>query len=221
MLAASGDLDTRLYLVDNIGNLVAYADDDFVTGTIDAVIGEFIIPHDGYFTIIATRYLIDENAGDYRLKLSLDAPAESDDDVPVFAPFNIYNSRGLRGDGTFFITMSAGDNIVDGTEVRVQTLISFALPPRIDGAAPVEIDSALFDIRPCYEAGGWVRGAWPDDGLPRPIRFAVRYQQLPAAKQRRAHCWYTQWLWFARPDRRGADSLRRRRDSVSGAADLP
>lgn len=74
MRATGGDLDAYLSLLDPAGNEIAFNDDELANlqGTQDAVIANFILPVDGTYTIVATRYgaKYGATAGAFELTLS-------------------------------------------------------------------------------------------------------------------------------------------------------
>lgn len=151
MTRASGDLDPRLTLTDNLGNPLVSNDDNLLTGTRDAAIQGYILRRSGYYTIIAGRYDGDENAGDYRLKLTRDSQGAAG----VFAPLDPVNSRTINDLGSLFVNFSAGDIIgADNQERNLQSLITFRLPP----IANRTVESATFRLQPCYEHGGGFSG---------------------------------------------------------------
>lgn len=84
LTATSGDLDPLLYLVDSNGNIIA-ENDDVVDGDINSYI-EFVRPPFGKYTIIATRFGVDEGdtGGDFSLSMSIE-PAISSEEQAEFA----------------------------------------------------------------------------------------------------------------------------------------
>jgi hypothetical protein len=83
LTATSGDLDTLLYLVDNNGNIIA-ENDDVTDGNTDSYI-EFVRPPFGKYTVIVTRFGVDDGntSGDFSLGMSIE-PATSPDAVADF-----------------------------------------------------------------------------------------------------------------------------------------
>lgn len=150
--AISGNLDTRLFLTDNLGNILQENDDDQLTRTFDSQIQAYILPYDGYYSVLASRYEPPDapaDDGDFRLKLSLDQRGQRSVLPPLFAPLNTVNSRTIRTDGQFFSNYSIGDMLDDtDTELRLQTLLTFALPPLQNGIA-----RATLEMTPCRELG--------------------------------------------------------------------
>jgi hypothetical protein len=151
MTATSGDLDTRLYLTDNLGNILAVNDDDLFNLSIDSYIQNFILPTSGYYSIIASHYLGAPNSGDFRLTLTLAEPSTPGETHPIYAVLNVENSRTLRADGQFFSNFSAGDSIDDDkNELRTESLLTFFLPPLRENTS---LSSASLELAPCYETG--------------------------------------------------------------------
>lgn len=80
MTATSGSLDTYLALLDSTGNVVRF-NDDTASGITDSIIQDALVPVEGVYTIVATRYAkaIGGTAGDFTLSLvsqPSDLPAE-------------------------------------------------------------------------------------------------------------------------------------------------
>lgn len=159
MTATSGDLDSRLFLTDNLGNTLAANDDDLLNLNTNSYIQEFILPASGYYSIIASHYMGAPNSGDFELSLRLEESGTPGEIHPIYAVLNIENSRTLRSDGQFFSNYSAGDNLgEDGNEYRLDTLLTFYLPPLPQGAS---LDSATLELAPCYEAGSGFQALGP------------------------------------------------------------
>ncbi len=154
MSAVSGNLDPRLILMDNLGNSLDSNDDDLQLNTIDAQIQGYVLPFDGFYTVLASRYDPGQdrsNAGDFRLKLTLEQPADRSVIPPVYAPLDPVNSRTLRFDGQFYGNFSIGDNLDENNaELRLQSLLTFRLPPLGEG---LDIGRALLELTPCRETG--------------------------------------------------------------------
>src|SRR5690606_4792910 len=151
MVATSGDLDARLLLTDNLGNLLVANDDDLLNLTIDSLIHEYILPKSGYYSVIATRYGGAPNSGEFQLMVTLEEAGTAGATHPIYAVLNLENSRTLRADGQFFSNFSAGDSAdEEKNELRTDTLLTFFLPPLPEGAS---LESATFNLAPCYEAG--------------------------------------------------------------------
>lgn len=83
MNATSGLLDPLLILQDAEGNIVAENDDDPEGGTLNAAIRDFVVPEDGVYTIIATRFQLElgTTMGDFELIIErVDSTEGVDDD---------------------------------------------------------------------------------------------------------------------------------------------
>ena len=147
MSKVTGDLDPHLALTDNLGNIIAFNEDNLLTATLDSAIQGYIIPKSGYYTIIATRFTGQDNAGDYRMKLARDSQGASG----VIALLDPFNSRTINDEGSSFIDFGVGDTVNSNQQERtLQVLITFRLPPIADA----HITSATFEMEPCYERGG-------------------------------------------------------------------
>lgn len=148
MTTTDGDLDPNITLTDNIGTVLAYNDDNLLLGVFDSIIQSYIIPRSGYYAIVAGRYSETENSGDYRLKVA----REGQNSNSRFALLNNINSGVVSEEGTPVSSFSIGDEVddEDRREHSYQGLLTFHLPP---ADAPT-IESATFDIDPCYERGG-------------------------------------------------------------------
>ncbi len=148
MSHSSGDLDPHLTLTDNLGNPLMSNDDNLLIETFDAAIQGYIARRSGYYTIIASRYSGNQNAGSYRLKLV----REGQNTSSVYAPLDPVNSTTINESGDTYINYSAGDTIAsDGTEHTLQTLLTFHLPTPPNGR---QVQSAELEFEPCYETGG-------------------------------------------------------------------
>ncbi len=148
MSATTGDLDTRVFLMDNLGNTLISNDDDLFNNTFDSFIAGYILPKSGYYTLVATRFEpsdIPTTSGDYRIKLTLDAPS-SDPLHPLYAVLDLIDSTTLRDDGRFFANYSAGDMLFEGRQLSLQTLLTFYLPPLGD---EVNVRTATLELAPC------------------------------------------------------------------------
>lgn len=152
MTRSSNNLDPYLMLTDSLGNVLAWNDDDMRTGLTDSAIGEYVLPADGYYSIVASRYFGSDNSGDFRLKItqfpSLSQPV-------VYAALDPVSSRTIRADGQFFSNFSTGDSIAtedDGStqELRTQALITFQIPP----VTADQIVRAELRLQPCLESRG-------------------------------------------------------------------
>jgi hypothetical protein len=152
-LNADESLNPFLALTDNLGNLLI-TDDDIDARNQDARIDEFVLPRDGYYTVIAARYLSGDTtmSGEYTIALTLVDRGGKSGDYPIDAQIDPQNSRTVRGDNRFFTTFVAGDVIVDGgDESRLQTLLTVELPPDLE---PDTIASVELRLPPCDRLGG-------------------------------------------------------------------
>lgn len=151
----SGDLDPRLVLSDALGMLLAYNDDDPAGGTFDPAIYQYTLPADASYTLNVQRY--GDTTGDFRLKLTRDGQAAPGS--PVQAPLDLYDSASIRDDGIFVTDFRAGDQITEASqELRVQTLLTFHLPPLPAGSEP---GSAQLVLNVCSEGGEGFAGLGP------------------------------------------------------------
>lgn len=143
----TGDLDTVVFLTDNLGNVLAWNDDDLQASTRNSTIDEFILPASGYYSIVAARFLgVTLSTGEFRLKITPQGQAEPG---ILLAALDPVNSRTLRSDGRFFGNFSSGDSLTEETppqELRLQSLITFQLPPpSAEGTS-----SATLRLEPCF-----------------------------------------------------------------------
>lgn len=145
------NLDSRLFLTDNMGNTLAWNDDDLRVRSLDAGIYNYPIPRTGYYTIIATRFSGSDNSGGFRLKTTLEGRTPPAAGFVVASPLDTTDSRTIDERGEFYVNYSAGD-VVDssGVERRLQTLLTFDLPPLDER----QLRSATFQVEPCFEQGG-------------------------------------------------------------------
>jgi hypothetical protein len=153
MSASSGDLDSRMFLTDNLGNILDSNDDDLVNNSFDSYIQNYILPKDGYYTLMATRFNPPEgsaSSGTFRIKLTLDASADFQPH-PIFAILNTPDSATLRDDGVIYANYGAGDVIFEGREYSLQTLLTFILPTLGEGNG---LQRAELQISPCLEIRG-------------------------------------------------------------------
>jgi hypothetical protein len=159
MRGASNNLDTFLALTDNLGNLLVINDDNPVSGdTTDALIYNFVLPTDGYYTTIATRYVSDTetSSGDYELEVTLVSSAGKGDVYPIDGILDPQNSRTVRADRQFYTTYVAGDVVDENSrEQRLQVLMTFSLPPNISSN---DVSSASFEFGACFDFGGGFEG---------------------------------------------------------------
>lgn len=151
MSAMSGNLDTRLLLSDNLGSILDNNDDDLAANSFDSFIARYTLPRSGYYTILAARYQAadaEPTMGDYRIKLTLDEPNVPGRIAPIYGVLSIPDSTTLLDDGRFFVNYSAGDVIVDGSELSLQTLLTFHTP---DLGEDRRLRRAILQIAPCSE----------------------------------------------------------------------
>jgi len=153
MTASSGNLDPALVLSDSFNNLIIRMDDDIANGTVNTFIRRFRLPRTGYYSILATRYQGAQGttAGDFRLKLTLEAPGTPGESTFRYGILHPFNSGSIRLDGQTFIDFLAGDRLDSaGVEQEFQTLLTFVLPDR-EG---LDVTSATLDLGTCVERGG-------------------------------------------------------------------
>lgn len=151
MSALSGNLDTRLLLSDNLGGILDNNDDDLFADSFDSFISRYTLPRSGYYTILATRYQaadLEPTIGDYRIKLTLDEPSVPGIIAPIYGMLSIPDSTTLSSDGVFFVNYSAGDTIIDGRELTLQTLLTFYTPDLGEG---LRLRRAVLQLAPCRE----------------------------------------------------------------------
>ncbi len=152
MSQLSGDLDPYLGLTDNLGNLLI-TDDDVGGGSVNALIDDFVIPRDGYYTLVVTRFnaSTQTSSGDYELNLSLVSRGGFDGSFPIDAILDPQNSRTIRSDGRLVAGFVPGDMLDDNDrELRLQALLTFVLPP---GLTADQITGAALELAPCYATG--------------------------------------------------------------------
>ncbi|MCB9456476.1 MAG: pre-peptidase C-terminal domain-containing protein [Anaerolineaceae bacterium] len=156
MSAASGDLDTLVLIQDDMGENLAYNDDDPNSGTSDSFIRPLLLTEDGFYTIVATRYQrsTGESAGGYNVQLILERPAQPNDPPSFYGYLNPRNSGTLQGNGTNFLgNILAGDGSDDTTsDMKYTAMLSFDLPPLEPGKS---VGNAVLDLEGCavYGAG--------------------------------------------------------------------
>lgn len=152
MTATSENLDSRLFLMDNVGNPLAYNDDDLANVSINSLIDSYILPSDGYYTILASRYIGSTNAGNFQLQVSLETPGSRGEAHSIYAPLDVENSLTLRLDNQYFTGYGAGDSFDErGSELRFEALLTFYLPAQVMESG---LHDAALDLSPCYESGG-------------------------------------------------------------------
>ncbi len=152
MTRFSNNLDPFLILTDSLGNILTWNDDDLRAGVTDSVISEYVLPRDGYYSVLASRFFNSDNSGDYRLKIT---QIPSLPQTIVYGVLDPVNSNTIRADNQFFSNFSVGDSVVTGAdgrsqELRMQTLLTFQLPP----VASEQIERVELRLQPCLEARG-------------------------------------------------------------------
>ena len=147
-------LDPYLGMTDNLGS-VLISSDDVGNGSINARIDDFVVPRDGYYSIVAARFVIGDNPneGEYDLVVTLVSDRGKSGDYAIDAQLNPQNSRIIRSDQRLFIGTTAGDIILDdgSAELRAQSLITFELPPDL---TLENVASAELNFSTCYILGG-------------------------------------------------------------------
>src|SRR4029078_13565139 len=73
MTQNSGNLDPNLTLTNNLGMQLVFNEDNLRLNTYDSDIQSYVLPHTGYYSIVAGRYSGSDNSGNYRLKLTREA----------------------------------------------------------------------------------------------------------------------------------------------------
>ncbi len=150
MNTVSGDLDPRLMLTDNLGNPLVMRDDDYEALSFNSMVDGYVLPHSGYYSVVATRYE-SRNAleGTYSLLIELNSQLPSGEAHQIEAPLDFINSIALRTDLEYYAEFSAGDAVDDDkNEVRLDTLLTFYLPPLEE---TFELSAARLHLEPCLE----------------------------------------------------------------------
>lgn len=159
-LSTAGNLDTSLILTDNLGNTLAKNDDDIGNTSTDAALRGVLIPDDGIYSVIVTRFQGPRGttAGDFRFKLTLDRTDADEGGRLRYATLNPLQSGTVRDDGSLYTDYFVGDQLGDDNlEHDFHILLTFALPD----ASESEIEAATFLPESCS-----VRGeAFTGDGL--------------------------------------------------------
>jgi hypothetical protein len=139
---------------DNMGASLAYNDDEPGSGTSNSFIRPFVLPYDGFYTILVTRYYrsTGETIGDYSVLLTLERAAQPGDMPVLYAYLDPNNSGTLKDDGTYFTPNPvAGDGSNDTTnDLKLTALLSFELPVLEPGQV---VDSAVLDLEGCSVFG--------------------------------------------------------------------
>ena len=151
---ASGNLDTSITLTDNFGNTLARNDDDISNTSTNAALRRVLLPADGYYSIVVTRFQGQRGttAGEFRFKLTLEQREADEGGRLRFAVLNPLQSGTIREDGSLFTDFFVGDQLDDqNEEPRYQALLTFALPEAPEGAA---VKTAEFVPDSCSNRGG-------------------------------------------------------------------
>ncbi len=146
-------LNPTIAITDNLGNLLI-ANDDSETTSFDAYIDEFVLPRDGYYSVIAARYITGDStiSGDYELEITLISRGGKSGVYPLDAQINPQNSRTIRSDRRLFTSFVAGDVITEGgDEMRLQSLITYEIPPDLTAE---DVESAALTLELCEGFGG-------------------------------------------------------------------
>ena len=152
MSTLTGDLDPYLGLTDNLGNLLI-TDDDIGGSSVNSLIDDFIIPRNGYYTLVVTRYNGGDQleGGDYQLSLRLESRDGLSGEFAIDAILDPQNSRTIRADSRLLAGYVPGDMLDEnGRELRLQALITFILPPELSAN---QITDASLEFGPCYLLG--------------------------------------------------------------------
>ncbi len=156
MSRPQNQVDTLVILTDAQGHEILRNDDDLTrNNTTNSIIPDAILPADGFYTIIASRYdeALGNSAGDFEISLILEESADENETRAVYAPLDVRNSGAVRTDNTYFETpfYVAGDFLNDSEdEVAMQALLTFVLPPLPENAT---LDFAELDLSRCREVG--------------------------------------------------------------------
>ncbi|MCB9450502.1 MAG: SH3 domain-containing protein [Anaerolineaceae bacterium] len=159
LIATTGDLDTLLIIQDNVGKQLAYNDDDPEGNTSDSFIRPLVLPKDGFYALVATRYQrsTGSSAGAFNLELTLERPGQLNDPQPIYAHLVVRNSGTLEGNGDYLAgNMLAGDGSNDTeNDIQYMAMFTFELPPLEPGRT---IESAVLDLDGCLVAGAGFQG---------------------------------------------------------------
>lgn len=150
---SGGNLDTALILADHFGNILFRNDDDVTNTSTDAVMRQALLPADGYYSVVVTRFQGQSGitAGDFRFKLTLERRDADDDGRLRFATLNPLQSGTIREDGSLFTDYFIGDQLNDqNQEPGFQSLLTFALP---EAPADAAIEEAWFIPNSCSNRG--------------------------------------------------------------------
>jgi len=144
-------LDTSLVLTDSFGNELTANEDINPIDNFEAAIYEFVLPYDGYYTILATRFDGKDgtSSGSYELSLN---KIGTEPNAPQFAYLDSNQSLTLLDDGYGLLTYGyfVGDVYGEDTvDVPGQTILTYYLPP-IDGES---VTNAVLDLTQCDTIG--------------------------------------------------------------------
>ena len=156
---AAGNLDTSLMLTDSFGNSLARNDDDISNNSTDAALRRVLLPDDGYYSVVVTRFQgqLGNSAGEFRFKLTLDQREADEGGRLRFAVLNPLQSGTIREDGSLFTDFYVGDQVDEENEERTyQALLTFALPKSPEGAA---VKTAEFEPESCSNRGEGFSGS--------------------------------------------------------------
>ncbi|MEQ8677644.1 MAG: PPC domain-containing protein [Aggregatilineales bacterium] len=147
MRGQDDNLDPLLILTNNVGDELIRSDDDLTQDSIaDSVIRQYVLPRDGFYSLIATNAGSD-SYGDYELQLTLNERGERGVQPPRFAVLNPYNSFGLLANDFTTTYFAVGDwTTVDDEEFTVSSLLTYQLP-MLPPDQPIE--SVTLDLGEC------------------------------------------------------------------------
>lgn len=154
-VTAQDNLDTQITLSDALGNLLAANDDDPLGDTLSSAIHQFVLPADGYYALTVSSF--GDTAGEFSVKLAREGQVTSLTD-PAHALLDLVNSSAIRDDGARVTDFRVGDQVTDGGELRVQTLVTYHLPDNFQGRTPVV---AQLELNACAEGGTGFAGFEP------------------------------------------------------------
>jgi len=150
---SSGNLDTSITLTDNFGNTLARNDDDISNTSTNAALRRVLLPEDGYYSIVVTRFQGQQGntAGEFRFKLTLEQREADEGGRLRFAVLNPLQSGTIREDGSLFTDFFVGDQLdEENEERRYQALLTFVLP---EAPADAAIEAARFVPDSCSNRG--------------------------------------------------------------------
>lgn len=138
MAAISGDLDPFLVLLDSNNDILASDDDS--GGSSDAAIFDFEIPDDGIYTIVATRYQLQDGASSGEYELIMEMRSTS----------NTGNSNTTNGgndtlnDGDYLRYGDNGTATIDDSQPYLQ----FTFEGRVGEAVTITMETTSGDLEP-------------------------------------------------------------------------